>query len=89
MRLTVGFHNFNLRIFNLTVSNPSKLIVDDVFDTMSYFNVPESRPNKNTTKFRKSAVQKLSTNNTANKTNNNTYHDHNHNHNHNNKQTIN
>ena len=25
---TVGFHNFNLRIFNLRVSNPSKLIVD-------------------------------------------------------------
>ena len=26
--VTVGFHNFNLRIFNLRVSNPSKLIVD-------------------------------------------------------------
>ena len=26
--LTVGFHNFNLRIFNLRVSNPDKLIVD-------------------------------------------------------------
>ena len=26
---TVGFHNFNLRIFNLRVSNPNKLIVDD------------------------------------------------------------
>ena len=25
---TVGFHNFNLRIFNLRVSNPSKFIVD-------------------------------------------------------------
>ena len=25
---TVGFHNSNLRIFNLTVSNPNKLIVD-------------------------------------------------------------
>ena len=25
---TVGFHNFNLRIFNLRVSNPDKLIVD-------------------------------------------------------------
>ena len=24
----VGFHNFNLRIFNLRVSNPSKFIVD-------------------------------------------------------------
>ena len=29
-RGTVGFHNFNLRIFNLRVSNPSKLIVDDL-----------------------------------------------------------
>ena len=26
--ITVGFHNFNLRILNLRVSNPSKLIVD-------------------------------------------------------------
>ena len=25
---TVGFHNFNLRIFNLRVSNPDKLFVD-------------------------------------------------------------
>ena len=25
---TVGFHNFNLRIFNLRVSNPNKLIVE-------------------------------------------------------------
>ena len=25
---TVGFHNFNLRIYNLRVSNPNKLIVD-------------------------------------------------------------
>ena len=25
---TVGFHNFNLRIFNLRVSNPNKLSVD-------------------------------------------------------------
>ena len=25
---TVGFHNFNLRIFNSRVSNPNKLIVD-------------------------------------------------------------
>ena len=25
---TVGFHNFSLRIFNLRVSNPDKLIVD-------------------------------------------------------------
>ena len=27
-RSTVGFHDFNLRIFNLRVSNPDKLIVD-------------------------------------------------------------
>ena len=26
--LTVGFHSFNLRIFNLRVANPNKLIVD-------------------------------------------------------------
>ena len=26
--IAVGFHNFNLRIFNLRVSNPNKLIVD-------------------------------------------------------------
>ena len=30
---TVGFHNFNLRIFNLRVSNPDKLIVDILFLT--------------------------------------------------------
>ena len=30
---TPGFHNFNLRIFNLRVSNPNKLIVDDFFLT--------------------------------------------------------
>ena len=27
-KCTVGFHNFNLRIFNLRVSNPNKLTVD-------------------------------------------------------------
>ena len=43
---TVGFHNFNLRIFNVRVSNPTKLIVDVFFDTMSDFNVPGSRPKK-------------------------------------------
>ena len=41
---TVGFHNFNLRIFNLRVSNPNKLILDVFFDMMSDFNVPGSRP---------------------------------------------
>ena len=43
---TVGFHNYNLRIFNLKVSNPNKLIVDVFVDTMSDFNVPGSRPKK-------------------------------------------
>ena len=28
LETTVGFHNFNLRIFNLRVSNPNRLIVD-------------------------------------------------------------
>ena len=42
----VGFHNFNLRIFNSRVSNPNKLIVDVFVDTMSDFNVPGSRPKK-------------------------------------------
>ena len=55
--LTVGFHNFNLRIFELRVSNPNKLSVDVFFDTMWDFNVPGSRPNKNTIKFRKSTVE--------------------------------
>ena len=41
---TVGFHNFNLRSFNLRMSNPNKLIVDVFVDTMSDFNVPGSRP---------------------------------------------
>ena len=43
---TVGFHNFNLRNFNLRVSNTNKLIVDVFVDTMSDFNVPGSRPRK-------------------------------------------
>ena len=43
---TVGFHNLNLRIFNLRVSNPNKIIVDVFVDTMSDFNVPGSRPKK-------------------------------------------
>ena len=52
---SVGFQNVNLRIVNLRVSNPNKLIVD-VFFTMSDFNVPRSRPNTNTMTFRKSTV---------------------------------
>ena len=43
---TVGFHNFNLRIFNSRVSNPNNLIVDVFVDTMSDFNVPGFRPKK-------------------------------------------
>ena len=43
---TIGFHNFNLRIFNVRVSNPNKFIVDVFVDTMSDFNVPGSRPKK-------------------------------------------
>ena len=52
----MGFYNFNLLIFNLRVSNPNKLIVDVFVDTMSDFNVPGSRPKKNTMKFRKPTV---------------------------------
>ena len=48
---TVGFHNVNLRIFNLRVSNPNKSIVDVFFDTMSDFNVPGSRPKKTLCNF--------------------------------------
>ena len=44
--ITVGFHDFNLRIFNLRVSNPNKLIVDVFVDTMSDFNVLGSRAKK-------------------------------------------
>ena len=53
---TVGFHNFNLRIDNLRVSNPNTFIVDVFVDTMSDFNVPESRPEQKTMKFRKPTV---------------------------------
>ena len=52
---TPGFHNFNLRILNLRIPNPNKLI-ECFFDTMSDFNVPESRPKKITMKFRKLTV---------------------------------
>ena len=51
--ITVGFHNFNLRIFNLRVSNPNKFIVDVFVDTMSDFNVPGSRPPKTRRNFGK------------------------------------
>ena len=52
---TVGFHNFNLRIFNLRVSNPNNYFFH-FYDTISDFSVPGSRPPKNTTKFRTSTV---------------------------------
>ena len=53
--ITVGFHNFNLRIFNLRVKS-EEIDCGCLFDTMSTFNVPGSRPQKNTMKFRKSTV---------------------------------
>ena len=49
--LTVGFHNFNLRIVNLRVSNPNKLTVIIFYDTMSDFNVLGSRPKKTRSNF--------------------------------------
>ena len=45
-------HNFNLRVFNLRVSNPNKVIAYFV-DAMSDFNVPGSRLNKKEMKCRK------------------------------------
>ena len=44
---TVGFHNFNLRIFNLRVSNPNKLIVD-VFLTRCRISMCQGLGPKNT-----------------------------------------
>ena len=52
---TVGFHNFNLRIFNLRVSNPNKLSVD-VFSTRCGISMCQGLGPKNTMKFRKSTV---------------------------------
>ena len=55
-RISVGFHNFNLRIFNLRVSNPNKLIVD-VFLTLCRISMCQGLgPTKNTMTFRKSTV---------------------------------
>ena len=42
----VGFHNFNLRIFNLGSQIRTNLMWVCLFDTMSDFNVPGSRPEK-------------------------------------------
>ena len=44
---TVGFHNFNLRNFNLRVSNPNKLIVD-VFLTRCRISMCQGLGPKNT-----------------------------------------
>ena len=52
---TVGFHNFNLRILNLRVSNPNKLIVD-VFFTRCLISMCQGLGPKNTITFRKSTV---------------------------------
>ena len=57
--ITVGFHNFNLRIFNLRVSNPSKLIVDVFWHDVG-FQCARVSAQKNTMKFRKPAVCVLS-----------------------------
>ena len=53
--ITVGFHNFNLRIFNLRVSNPNKFIVD-VFLTRCRISMCQTLGPKNTMNFRKSTV---------------------------------
>ena len=63
---TVGLHNFNLRIFNLRVSNPNKLIVD-VFLTRCRIPMCQGLGPKNTMKFRKSTVAILSKTATASK----------------------
>ena len=43
--VTVGFHNFNLRIFNLSLKF-EQINCGCFFDTMSDFNVPVSRHKK-------------------------------------------
>ena len=55
-RHTVGFRNFNLRIFNSRVSNPNKLIVDD-FLTRCRISMCQGLGPKNTMKFRKSTAR--------------------------------
>ena len=53
---TVGFHNFNLRIVNLRVSNPNKLMVD-ICSTRCRISMCQGLgPKTNTMKFRKSTV---------------------------------
>ena len=51
----VGFRNFNLRIFNLRVSNPNKLIVDVFWHDVG-FQCARVSAQTNTMKFRKSTV---------------------------------
>ena len=53
--ITVGFHDFNLRIFNLRVSNPNTLIVDIFLHDVG-FQCARVSAQKNTMKFRKSTV---------------------------------
>ena len=52
---TVGFHNFNLRIFNLRVSNPKEIFVDVFWHDVG-FQCARVSAKKNTMKFRKSTV---------------------------------
>ena len=52
---TVGFHNFNLPIFNLRIPNPNKLIVY-VFLTRCRISMCQSPGPKNTMKFQKSTA---------------------------------
>ena len=53
---TVGFHNLNLRTFDLRVSNPNKSIAD-VFLTRCRISMCQGLGPKNTMKFRKSTVR--------------------------------
>ena len=54
-RPTVGFHNFNLRIYNLRVSNPNKLIAG-VFLTRCRISMCQGLGPTKTMEFRKSTV---------------------------------
>ena len=52
----VGFHNFNLRMFNWRVSNPNKSIVDVFCGHDVGFQCARVSAQKKTMKFRKSTV---------------------------------
>ena len=54
--LAVGFHNFNLRIFNLRVSNPNKWIVDVFLTRCRILMCQGLGPKKDEMKLRKSTV---------------------------------